>query len=123
LAGKVSFARVAYRQSGEGEGLYPAGGLDYPRLVLLHPLAARVSREFTQSLGRDILITFATSFCEKMGPFFFWGDAPRSSPEGDLVFRGKPSRHFTLMIDGIYICTTNWGVGYVDNEKRLGNPF
>jgi hypothetical protein len=50
-----------------------------------------------------------------MGPFFLGGDAP----EGDLVFGGKPSRPFTLLIDEIYICTTNWGVGYVNNEKDL----
>jgi hypothetical protein len=30
LAGKISFARVAYKQSGEGEGSYPAGGVGYP---------------------------------------------------------------------------------------------
>jgi hypothetical protein len=39
LAGKISFARVACRQSGEEEGPYPAGGVGYPRLALLCPLA------------------------------------------------------------------------------------
>jgi hypothetical protein len=50
LAGKVSFARVAYKQSGEGEGSYPARGVGYPRLALLRPLASRVPCKFAQSL-------------------------------------------------------------------------
>jgi hypothetical protein len=60
-----------------------------------------------------------------MGPFFLGagGMPPVVAPEGDLVFGGKPSRPFTLLIDEIYICTTNWGVRYVSSEKRLGNPF
>jgi hypothetical protein len=57
-----------------------------------------------------------------MGPFFL-GGAPVVAPEGDMVFGGKLSHPFTLLIDGIYICMTNWGVGYVNNEKRLGSPF
>jgi hypothetical protein len=71
--GRVSFARVAYRQSGKGEGLYPAGGVGYPQLALLRPLATCVPRESTRSLGRGILSAVATNFCEKMGPFFLGG--------------------------------------------------
>jgi chromosome segregation ATPase len=47
-AGKVSLAQVACRKSGKGEGSYPAGGVGYPRLALLRPLATRVPRRFTQ---------------------------------------------------------------------------
>jgi hypothetical protein len=62
LAGKILFTRVAYRQSGEGEGPYPAGGVGYPRLALLYPLAARVPHKFARSLGRNILSAFAMEF-------------------------------------------------------------
>jgi hypothetical protein len=44
-----------------------------------------------------------------MGPFF-GGIPPVVAPEGDLVFGGKPSLP-------LYICTTNWGVGYAKNEE------
>jgi hypothetical protein len=76
-------------RSDEGEGPYPTVGVGYPRLTLLRPLAARVPREFIQSLGRYILSTFATSFAKK------WG---YEAPEGDLVFGGKPSRPLALLI-------------------------
>jgi hypothetical protein len=56
-----------------------------------------------------------------MGPFF-GGISPAVAPEGDLVFRGKPSRPLTLFNDEIYICTSNWGIGYA-KTKELGNPF
>jgi hypothetical protein len=36
-AGKVSLAQVACRQSGKGEGPYPAGDVGYPRLALASP--------------------------------------------------------------------------------------
>jgi hypothetical protein len=88
--------------------------------VLLHPLAARVPRKFTQNLGRGVLGTFATVFCEKMGPFYLGGMPPVVALEGGLVFWGKPSRPLTLFIlVKVYIRTTNWGVGCVNNEKNL----
>jgi hypothetical protein len=57
-----------------------------------------------------------------MGPFLGGGDTPTVAPKGDLVFEGKLSRSLTLFNDEIYICTTNWGIGYV-RMKKLGNPF
>jgi hypothetical protein len=101
LAGKVSFARVAYRKSGEREGPYPTGGVGYPRLALLCPLAARIPRKFTRSLGRNILGTFEMKIFSKNGTIFM-GCTPAVAPAGDLVFRGKPSR--PLFNDEIYIC-------------------
>jgi hypothetical protein len=58
------------------------------------------------------------SFCEKMGPFF-GGSTPVVAPEGDLVFGGKPSHPLTLFNDEIYICTANYGVGYVKKRRNL----
>jgi hypothetical protein len=52
---------------------------------------------------------FVAGFCEKMGPFFLGGgNAPRSSPEGDLVFRGKPScpLHLFISMEITFIQTT-----------------
>jgi hypothetical protein len=46
------------------------------------------------------------NICKKMGPFF-WGMPPAVAPKGYLVF------------GGIYICTTNWGVGYVNYKRNL----
>jgi hypothetical protein len=46
-------------------------------------------------------------FAKKWAHFLGGGMHPVVAPEGDLVFRGKPSGPFTLLIDGIYICTTN----------------
>jgi hypothetical protein len=90
---------------------YPAGGVGYPRLALLHPLAARIPCRFSQNLGRGVLGTFVMGFCKKMGPFF-GGMPPAVAPEGGLVFWRKPSRPLTLFIlVRIYIRTTNWGVG------------
>jgi hypothetical protein len=77
-----------------GEGPYPAGGVGYPQIVLLNPLAARVPREFTQNLGQGVLGTFATGFCEKWD-HFMGGIPPAVAPEGDLVIGGKPSRPLT----------------------------
>jgi hypothetical protein len=90
LAGKILFSRVAYRQSGEGEGSYPAGGVGYPRLARLCLLAARDPREFARGLDQDILSAFSMKFCKKMGSFF-GGSTPAVAPEGDLVF-GAESR-------------------------------
>jgi hypothetical protein len=81
--------------------------MGYPRLALLCPLAARIPRKFARSLGRDIHGAFAMEFLQKMGPFGGGGMPPAVAPEGDLVFGGKSSRPFTLLIDEIYICTTN----------------
>jgi hypothetical protein len=59
-----------------GEGPYPAGGVGYPWLVLLHPLAARVPCKFTQNLGRGVLSTSVTGFSQKNGTIFFGGGCP-----------------------------------------------
>jgi hypothetical protein len=64
--------------------------------MLLLPLATRVLREFTQSLGRGVLSTFAANFAKKWG--HFGGVLPAVASEGDLVFRGKLSRPLTLLI-------------------------
>jgi hypothetical protein len=85
LAGKISFARVAYRQSDEGEGPYPTGGVGYPRLARLRPLAARVPRKFTRSLGSDILSVFVVTFFAKNGTI--WGGTPVVAPRGTLFSR------------------------------------
>jgi hypothetical protein len=61
-----SFSQVAYRQSGEEEGPYPAGGVGYPQLTRLRLLAARVLREFARSPGRDVLsVSAAKHFAKK----------------------------------------------------------
>jgi hypothetical protein len=65
---------------------------------------------------------FAKNFSEKWDHYFS-GMPPVVAPEGDLVFMGKPSSPFILLIDGIYICTINWGVGYVNDIKRLEKSF
>jgi hypothetical protein len=50
----------------------------------------------------------------------FWGDAPRSSPEGGLVFWGKSSRPLTsFILLKIYIRSTKWGVGFVNDKKNF----
>jgi hypothetical protein len=66
---------------GPGQAGWPvwtsiAGGVGYPRLALLHPLAARVPRKFTQNLGRGILSTSATVFLRKNGTIFWMGGCP-----------------------------------------------
>jgi hypothetical protein len=71
---------------GEGEGLYPPGGVGYLRLARLSRLAARAPPEFARGSGRVVLSVLA-DFCEKMGPFFLGGGMPPAvAPEGDLVF-------------------------------------
>jgi hypothetical protein len=111
------FSRVAYRQSGKGEGSYPAGGVGYHRLVHLRLLAAHVLREFARSPGRDVLSAFAVKFCEKMGPFL-GGEYPRSSPRGGLGFRGESCVALDFIQSKIYICTTDWGVGYAQKTWK-----
>jgi hypothetical protein len=45
---------------------------------------------------------------------------PAVTPEGGLVFWGKPSRPLTLFIlVKVYIRTANWGVACVNNKKNL----
>jgi hypothetical protein len=45
---------------------------------------------------------------------------PAVAPEGELVFRGKPSFPLTLLIlVKIYILTANWCVRCVNNKKNL----
>jgi hypothetical protein len=90
-----SFSQVAYRQSGEGEGSYPAGGIGYPRLTRLRLLAAHVLRKFAQSLGRDILGAFAVKLSRKNGTILR-GVPPAVVPEGDLVFGVKAESPLTL---------------------------
>jgi hypothetical protein len=46
-----------------------------------------------------------------MGPFL-GGESPAIAPEGDLVFAEKAESPLTLFEKKIYICTTDWGVGY-----------
>jgi hypothetical protein len=102
-----SFSRVACRRSGEGEGTYPYGGVSYPRLAHLHPLAARVLREFIQSPGRDILGALAMRFWAKKWDHF-WGEYPHSSLRGGLGFLGESRVTLWLILTTkFYICTTN----------------
>jgi hypothetical protein len=49
----------------------------------------------------------------------FWAGTPAVAFEGDLVFGGKPSHPLTLFNDEIYICATNWGVGYAKTRENL----
>jgi hypothetical protein len=44
---------------------------------------------------------------------------PVVAPECELVFWGEPSCPLTLLFAKIYICTANWGVGYVIYKKNL----
>jgi hypothetical protein len=43
---------------------------------------------------------------------------PAVAPEGDLVFRGKPSCPLTLLNCCYLHCAANWGVGHVFYNKR-----
>jgi hypothetical protein len=81
---KGSSSRADYKQSGKGEGPYPAGGV-----TRLHPLAARDLHEFARSPGRDVLGAFAMKFFLKKMGLFFVGSTPAVAPEGDLVFEGE----------------------------------
>jgi hypothetical protein len=90
----------------------------YPQLAHLRLLVARVLREFAQSPGRDVLSAFAVKlFCEKMGPFL-GGIPPRSSPRGGLGFQGESRVALDFIEKRIYICTTDWGVGYVQKTWK-----
>jgi hypothetical protein len=56
-------------------------------------------------------------FCKKKWGHL--GGTPAVAPEGDLVFGGKPSHPLTLFNNEIYICATNWGMGYAEMRKNL----
>jgi hypothetical protein len=96
LGWEVLFARVDCRQSSEGEGPYPAGGVGYPRLALfaLCLLGSRV--DSPRVWVEAYLARLQRDFCEKMRPFF-WGDAPRSSPRGGLGFQEKAESPFDFI--------------------------
>jgi hypothetical protein len=85
----------ACRRSGEGEGPYPAGGVGYPRLALLLPLATRVPRRFARSSGRGALNTFAAIFIAKKWDHF--GGMPTAVAPGELCWgiQKKPATHKT----------------------------
>jgi hypothetical protein len=46
----------------------------------------------------------------------FRGVPPTVAPEGDLVFGEKTESPLTLFKRKLYICTTDWGVGYVQKD-------
>jgi hypothetical protein len=76
----------------------------YPRLARLRLLAARVLREFARSQGRDVLSAFA--------------EYPRSSPRGGHGFRRESQVALDFIQNRIYICTTDWGIGYVQKTWK-----
>jgi hypothetical protein len=117
-----SFSRVAYRQSGKGEGPYPVGGVGYPRLARLRLLAARVLREFARSPGQDVLSVFSVKLFAKNGTIFLGGGGipPAVAPEGDLVYGEKAESPLTLFKrEFTYVQPTR----AADMCKKLGNPF
>jgi hypothetical protein len=123
LGWEVSFGRVGCRRSGEGEGSYPAGGISYPRLVLLCPLSTCVPRRFTQSRGQSILSTFAMNVLRKWD--HFWGGCPpHSSPRWGLGFRGKVESPFRFIkIRWNLHLYNQLGCWVCKLQKKLGNPF
>jgi hypothetical protein len=90
---------------GKGRILLEAWAIPDSRFFALWLLASRVNSPKIRT--EMYLAHLRRFFCEKMGPFLGWQMALVVAPEGDLVFKGKPSRPFILLIDGIYICTTN----------------
>ena len=52
-----------------------------------------------------------------MGPFR--GVPPAVAPEGDLVFGEKAESPLTLSKRKLYICTADWGVGYVKKDLKI----
>jgi hypothetical protein len=50
---------------------------------------------------------------------FFWGNTPRSSPRGDLVFGEKAESPFDFIQRKNYICTTDWGIRYAKDLEIL----
>jgi hypothetical protein len=112
------FSRVALRESGEGEGLYLAGGIGYP---LTHPSSpfsySRLASFCPNSQVGKYLVLFEVKIFVK--------GAPRSSPEGDLVFGEKVESSLTLF-KKLYIYTADWGVRYayvdvMDEFPSVGN--
>jgi hypothetical protein len=76
---------------GKGRDLLEMWAIPNSRFFALWPLASRVNSP--KIWVETYLANLQWNFCEKMGPFF-WGGAPLSSPEADLVFGGKSSRSF-----------------------------
>jgi hypothetical protein len=103
---------------GKGRILLEAWAIPDSRFFTLWLLVSRVN---SPKVWVEAYLAHLRQIFAKKWDHCFWGGVV--APEGDLVFRGKSSRPFALLTDEIYICTTNWGVGYVNNEKRLGNPF
>jgi hypothetical protein len=102
---------------GKGRILLEAWVIPDLRFFALRPLASRVIHPKFGS--KHTWHICSGIFAKKWNHFGGGGMPPAVAPEGDLVFRGKPSRPLTLLIDEIYICTTNWGVRYINNEKDL----
>jgi hypothetical protein len=92
-----SFSRVARWSGGEREGSYPRGGVGYLWLARPSRLAALTPPESARGLGLVVLSALA-NFCEKMGPFFWWGGMPPAvAPECGLVFWGKAKFPFNFI--------------------------
>jgi hypothetical protein len=53
-----------------------------------------------------------------MGPFL-GGETPRSSPRGRLGFRGESRVALDFIQKKIYICTTDWGIRYVQKVLEI----
>jgi hypothetical protein len=108
-----SFSRVAIRQSVEGEGSYPAGGVGYP---LTHPSLpfsySRPASFYPNSQVGTHLIIFEVKIFVKKHP-------PIVAPEGDLVFRENAESPLNLF-KKLYIYTADWGVEY---EQKSWKSF
>jgi hypothetical protein len=114
-----SISRVACRLRDKGEGPYPAGGIGYLRLARLSLWLLAPHVDSPEVLGRVVFRAFEVRFFAKKWDHFLGGVPPAAASEGDLVFGGKPSHPLTLFNDEIYICVTNWGVGYAKTRKNL----
>jgi hypothetical protein len=75
-------------------------------------LAAHVSHELAQSLGRDVLGAFAIKW-----------NTPAVAPEGDLVFGEKVELPFDLFRQQNFTFVQPTGALDMRNEKKLGNPL
>jgi hypothetical protein len=98
LSWESSISRVTRWLRGKGEGLYPSGGVGYLRLTRLCHLAARAPPE---ARVESYLVYLRRDFFAKKWDHFLRRIPPVVAPKGDLIFGGKPSRPFTLLIDGI----------------------
>jgi hypothetical protein len=103
---------------GKGHDLLEMWAIPNSRFFALWPLASRVNSP--KIWVETYLANLQWNFCETMGPFF-WGVPPLVALRRTW-FSGE-SRVALSLIEGIYICTTNWGVGFVYDEKSLENPF